>query len=50
MFTFTNQNTSWVLRPDLTLMSLVRYVSNKQKRKNFYQGSVFRQKEKTLIL
>ena len=22
MFTFTNQNTSWALRPDLTLMSL----------------------------
>ena len=48
MFTFTNQNTSWALRPDLTLMSLVRYVSNKTKKKEkiFYQGSVFRQKEK----
>ena len=48
MFTFTNQNTSWALRPDLTLMSLFRYVSNntKKKEKIFYQGSVFRQKEK----
>ena len=48
MFTFTNQNTFWALRPDLTLMSLVRYVSNKTKKKEkiFYEGSVYRQKEK----
>ena len=52
MFTFINQNTSWALRPDLTLMSLVRYVSNKTKKKEkiFYQGSVFRQKEKNTNL
>ena len=42
MFTFTNQNTSWALRPDLTLMSLVRYVSKKtKKRKNILSRKCF---------
>ena len=48
MFTFTNNNTTWALRPDLTLMSLVRYVSNKTKKKEkiFYQENVWRQSDK----
>tara|TARA_Y100001970_G_scaffold225305_1_gene278148 strand:+ start:14208 stop:15230 length:1023 start_codon:yes stop_codon:yes gene_type:complete len=48
MFTFNNYNTAWALRPDLTLMSLARYVSNKTKKREkiFYEGSVFRQREK----
>ena len=33
MFTFNNYNTAWALRPDLTLMSLARYVSNKTKKR-----------------
>ena len=47
MFTFTNQNTSWALRPDLTLMSLVRYVSNKtKKKKKYFIKEVFLDKKK----